>query len=111
MRMLAFLFLAGCNAVGGATAYVQLDRDARLAGLSVELAGWRGAPLLPLELRVGEEAMLLGAGAPRPLALEAGRLLRVRGADGVIEGGEPDPDRLIVGGEPDAVRGLADLLS
>lgn len=104
-------FLAGCGGQAiSPPGYLLLDKDAREAGLTVEVGGWSGAPLLPLQLKTDETVTLLSAGGRVPIVLRPSQLAWVRGARAGVDFTEVKEDRLTVDGTDAAVRLLADML-
>jgi len=99
--------LLGCGAgddePGG---YVLLDPDAAEAGWSIEVDGrvWRAG--WPVRISADERASLVGDDRAQPLAVEAGSLLRVRGARAQLEPSWADSARLVLHADVDVAREL-----
>ncbi|WP_437279104.1 hypothetical protein WME90_00685 [Sorangium sp. So ce375] len=110
------LLSAGCAQpidAPDATAYVLLDPAAR-ARWTVSSDGWQGAPILPVALDVEEPALLRGPERAEPIALRAGMLAHVRGAEGEVRwlalGEEARDDRLTLHASEAAAAELAALV-
>jgi hypothetical protein len=103
----------GCAApVGPApnAGYVLLDREARAKGM-LSVAGFRGAPALPISAEPGESVVYQTPDESRPIEPEAQMLAYVHGSNGQIEwmrlGEGARADSLILEGDGAAAATLA----
>jgi hypothetical protein len=101
-----------CGGASSQDGFVLLHEDTQTNAVSVELAGWRGAPLLPLALGEATELTVHGPHGSHPLRTVPGTLTWVDAASGraerLVVGIDIAPDRLLVKGADKAVHDLAE---
>jgi len=112
--LVPLLLLAAACGPGAADedfVFVLLDPHARQQGFGVEVDGEaRSTPLpiaVPLTLTEGAPVVLTGPERREALDLEPGELAYIRGSDGVITRGNPDPDLIRILGDEASVREFA----
>jgi hypothetical protein len=70
----------GCGVPPDKTAYLLLDASALQSGTVVRVGHWRGAPVTPISVDVGDELHLDGPRDGQRLEIQPGHLAYVRGA-------------------------------
>lgn len=103
------LLAAACGPGSADEAFVILDPQARQQGFEVEVDGEARFTPLPIAVPLAEGATVVLTGPERreALELEPGELAYIRGANGVITRGDPDPDQIQIRGDEASVREFA----
>jgi hypothetical protein len=109
LPLLLLTAACGPGAADETLAFVLLDPHARQQGFGVEIDGEARSSPLPLAVPLAEGAPVVLTGPERreALDLEPGELAYIRGVNGVITRGNPDPDQIRIRGDEASVRVFA----
>lgn len=109
--VLALVAVAACaDPHSDRAALLSLDRDAREAGIQLEVSGERLAPELPVAVDPSEEAWVVRPDARERLVPTPGEWIELRGAEGRATHAAIDPDRFVATGDASSAAALAELL-
>jgi hypothetical protein len=112
MRRLALLlFLTSCASPDAAEqALLLVDREARAAGIRVEVEGEPVTSDLPTPVSPDDDAWIVRDDRREPLLVAPGAWIEVSGPDGEIRTRPIETDRIVVAGTREGAVGLAEML-
>jgi hypothetical protein len=105
---------SACGPPSDSRTLLMLDTDARAAGWSISVGGWKGAPITPIDATERDRVLLSAPGRTRPVEARPGFLAHAVGAAASIDwrelDSEVDSDAFELTGTEAAVHDVATML-